>query len=168
VNYSREFGCGILGRMAYASLGVILIEKGQMSRGFKMIEESRRSSLQNDREYINALIEYMLGKVYLQMVEGGRPVRFSALVKNIGFIIKHVPKAGKKSEDHLKKAIEIATRIHADGLLGQASLNLGILYKAKQKNLLAKEYLSAAIKIFTQGESHVFLKQAKETLASLN
>jgi class 3 adenylate cyclase/tetratricopeptide (TPR) repeat protein len=168
VNYSREFGCGIIGRMAYASYGVILIEKGQMSRGFKMIEESRQSTLQNDREYINALIEYMLGKIYLQMVEGGRPVRFSALVKNIGFIMKHAPKAGKKSEGHLKNAIEIATRIRADGLIGQASLNLGILYKAKQKNLLAKEYLSAAIKIFTKGESHVFLKQAKEILASLS
>lgn len=168
VNYSREFGCGILGRMAYASYGVILIEKGQMSRGFKMIEESRRSSLQNDREYINALIEFMLGKVYLQMVESDKPVRFTTLLKNLVFIIKHVPKAGKKSEGHFKKAIEIATRIHADGLIGQASLNLGILFKAKRQNQLAKGYLSAAIKIFTKGESRAFLKQAKETLASLN
>jgi class 3 adenylate cyclase/tetratricopeptide (TPR) repeat protein len=168
VSYSQRFGCGILGRMAFASLGVILIEKGHMSRGFKMIEESRKSTLQNDREYINALIEYMLGQVYLQMVEGGKPVRFSTLVKNIGFLIKHAPNAWKKSEGHFKKAIEIATRIHADGLIGQASLNLGILYKAKRKNQLAKEFLSRAIKIFTKGESHAFLKKAKETLASLN
>jgi len=168
VDYSREFGCGILGRMAFASLGVILIEKGQMTRGFKMIEESRRLSLQNDREYINALIEYMLGKVYLQMVEGGKPVPFTTLLKNLVFIIKHVPRAGKKSEGHFKKAIEIATRIHADGLIGQASLNLGILFKARRQNRLAKEYLVAAIKIFTKGESHAFLKQAQETLASLS
>ena len=168
VNYSRQFGCGILGRLAYAGFGVILIEKGHMSRGMKMIEESRRSTLQNDREYINALIEYMLGKVYLQVVEGDKPIPFTTLVKNIGFIIKHVPKAGKKSENHFKNAIEIATRIHADGLIGQVSLNLGILYKAKQKNALAKEYLATAIKIFTKGESHAFLKQAKETLASLS
>lgn len=165
--YSRQFGCGILGRMAYASQGLILMEKGQMSRGIKIIEESRRLTQQNDREYINGLIEYMLGQVYLQMVEGGKPLSFSTLVKNMGFLIKHAPNAWRKAESHFKKTLEIASRTHAHGLLGQASLQLGILYKAKQKNQLAREYLSEAVEIFSKAESHVFLQQAQDALASL-
>jgi len=78
-----------------------------------------------------------------------------------------VPSAGKKAEDHFNKAIEVAKEIGAKGTLGQAYLDLGLLHKAKGKTDQAREYITKAIQVLDQCETEVFLKQAKEALASL-
>jgi len=63
--------------------------------------------------------------------------------------------------------IETAKEIGARGILGQAYLDLGLLHKAKGKKDKAKECISTAIGCFEQCEADVFLKQAKEAIASL-
>ena len=111
--------------------------------------------------------ELILGKVFLQMVEGAQGTNLSTLAKNVGFLIKNVPFASKKAEDHFDKAIETANEIGANGTLGEAKLDLGLLHKAKGRTKKAKDCISESIKIFEQCEAHPYLKQAKEALASL-
>jgi hypothetical protein len=89
------------------------------------------------------------------------------MLKNIGFLIKNLPGASKKAEDHFSRTIKVAKEIGANGLLGPAYLDLGLLHKAKKKNEQAKTYINEAIDIFEQGEAEVYLKQAREALASL-
>jgi len=166
-SYSRGFGCELLGTPTHALLGLVSIAKGQMGQGLKMIEEALRACHENQRRSWYATIEHILGQVYLQIVDKTAPVSLPMMAKNIGFIIRNVPSAGKKAEDHFNKAIEVAKEIGAKGTLGQAYLDLGLLHKAKGKNVQAREYITKAIQILEQCETEVFLKQAKEALASL-
>jgi len=166
-SYSRGFGCELLGTPAHALLGLGSIAKGEMGQGLKMIEEALLACHENQRRCWYATIEHALGQVYLQIVDKSTTVSLTTMAKNVGFILKNVPSAGKKAEDHFNKAIEVAKEIGAKGTLGQAYLDLGLLHKAKGKTVQSREYITKAIQILEQCETEVFLKQAKEALASL-
>lgn len=89
------------------------------------------------------------------------------MAKNIGFLIKNVPFASKKAEEHFNRAIEVAKEIGAKGTMGMAYLDLGLLYRIKGKTEQARKCISEAIQIFERTEAEEFLKQAKEALAAL-
>lgn len=167
LSFCQKFDYNIIGTSAKAGVGVLLIEKGQMSQGLQFLEEARQSSADNNREWVNALTEYLLGFVYFQIVEGGKPMNFSTIIKNLGFLVKNVPRADRKAEKHFKKAIEILSNIGANGLLGQAYFQLGLLYRLKKRAKDAKKCFSAAIKIFEQSQADIYLKQVNETMISL-
>ena len=114
-----------------------------------------------------ARFDLVLGKVYSQIVEGSGPISLSTMAKNIGFLIKNVPFASKKAEEHFNRAIEVAKEIGAKVTMGMAYLDLGLLYKMKGKTEQAKKCISEAIQIFEKCEAEGFLKQAEEALASL-
>ena len=63
--------------------------------------------------------------------------------------------------------IEVSKEIGAKGILGQAYLDLAFLHKAKNRPNQAKECVSEAIQLFEKCEADVYLKRAKEALASL-
>ena len=86
------------------------------------------------------------------MAEGAGSVSLPTIIRNFGFLIKNVPFASKKAEDHFNKAIEVAKEIRARGVLGQAYLDLGQLHKSKKRNEAAKECMSEAIQIFEETE----------------
>ena len=166
-SYSRDFGCETLGTPAHALLGLVSISKGQMGKGLKMIEESLLACHENQRRCWYATIEHALGQVYLQIVDKSATVSLTTMAKNVGFILKNVPSAGKKAEEHLNKATEVAKKIGAKGILGEAYLDLGRLHKAKGRSGQARDSFVAAVEIFEECQSEVFLKQANEALASL-
>jgi tetratricopeptide (TPR) repeat protein len=147
-------------------LGLVSIAKGQMGQGLKMIEKTLLACHENERRCWYATIEHALGQVYLQIVEKTAPVSLTTMAKNVGFILKNVPSAGKKAEDHFNKAIEVAKEIGAKGTLGQAYLDLGMLHKAKGRTDQAREYITKAVQVLEECQSEVFLKQAKEALTS--
>ncbi len=91
----------------------------------------------------------------------------STVIKNIGFLVKNVPFAAKKAEDHFNKAIEMAEQIGAKGILGMAYYDLGRLHIAKRRKDQARECISKAIDLFEQCEIETRVKRASEILASL-
>ena len=137
-----------------------------MGQGLKMIEGALRTCHENERKFWSAMIERTLGRVYLQIVDKSTTVSLTTMAKNAGFMLKNVPSAGKKAEEHFNKAIEVAKEIGAKSLQGQAYLDLGRLHKAKGKSNQAQECFTTALKIFEGCQSKVFLKQAKEALTS--
>jgi len=167
VAYSRESGAGVIGTLACIFMGALLIAKGRMSQGIKLLTEGQRTCLENQRRGIYALSEYVLAKVYSQIVEGSGPIRLSTMARNIGFLIQNVPFASKKAEEHFNRAIEVAKEIGAKSTEGMAYLDLGLLARMKGKTEQAKKCFSEAIHIFEQSEAEGFLKKAKEALASL-
>ncbi|MGZ6201502.1 MAG: AAA family ATPase [Thermodesulfobacteriota bacterium] len=167
LSYSRKFGAGWIGIQACIYMGVLLIAKGQMSQGLKLLEEGQGECLENQWRPHYARSEYALGKVYSQIVEGSGPISLSTMAKNIGFLVRNVPFASKKAEEHFSRAIEVAKEIGAKGTMGMAYLDLGLLYRTKGKTEQAKKCISEAIQIFEETEAEGFLKQAKEALASL-
>jgi tetratricopeptide (TPR) repeat protein len=89
------------------------------------------------------------------------------MAKNVGFLIKNVPFASKRAEEHFNRAIEVAKEIGAKGTMGMAYHDFGLLHRTKGKTEQARECISEAIQIFKQTDAEKFLKQAREALASL-
>ena len=166
-SFSRNFGCELLGTPTNAMLGILSIAKGQMNQGLSMVEQALRTMLESKRRCWYSAIEHSLGQVYLQIVNKSVPVTLSTMVKNIGFILRNVPSAGTKAEEHFKKAIQVAKEIGAKGILAETYLDLGLLHKAKGRTEQARECITESVQIFEQYEAEARLKQAKETLASL-
>ena len=147
--------------------GILLTARGEMARGLRTIEEALATLVEGERQFYVALTEYILGKIYLEIVQGGGPVRLAVLVKNIGFLIKQVPAADKKAAAHFDSAIRLSRELGARNLLGQAFLDLGLLHKAKGRPDRARECISESARIFEQCEAQTFLRKAREELASL-
>ncbi len=64
------------------------------------------------------------------------------MAKNVGFLVKNVPFAGKKAEEHFNKAIEVFEEIGAKGFLATAYRDLGLLYKARKITDQARQCIS--------------------------
>jgi tetratricopeptide (TPR) repeat protein len=153
--------------MAGILMGLTYIASGQMSKGLKMVENVRDMFQINKRRGRLAMPEYILGKIYLQIAVGENLPSFSILVRNIGFMVKNVPAAGKKAEDYFRRSIEAAKEVGAKSWIAVSYHDLGLLHKAKKRTDQAKDCFINAIELFEQIEAEVYLKQAKESLASL-
>jgi tetratricopeptide (TPR) repeat protein len=166
VSFCKEYEFDWAGMPAQVFLGTVMIAKGNMNQGFKMIDEAHQSFIREERKYYMAMTEYILGKIYSQIVEGSGSVSPLSLVKNISFLVKNVPFADKKADMHFNKAIEIANEIGAKSVTGPAYFDWGLLHKAKKRNDRARECISNAIQIFKECEADIYLQQARDALAS--
>jgi tetratricopeptide (TPR) repeat protein len=167
VAFCQDSGAWAAGIPAQVFAGAVLIAKGQMDLGLKRLKEGKQELLAsgNILDYLSC--EYILGKVFSQIAKGAEPIHLSKIVKNIGFIAKNVPFAGKKAEGHFKKVIEVAEEMGAKIIKGGACLDLGLLYKDRKRKDQANQFISEAVKLFEQCGADVYLKQANEALASL-
>jgi tetratricopeptide (TPR) repeat protein len=166
ISYMDNFGCEIFSPAILPLFGIIKIKKGDMSRGLKMIEDTRSSSTAKNWGYGIALSEYVLGNLYFQMAYGERPGNLS-IIRNIGFLAKNVPFASKKAEDYLIKAVENAKNYGAKGIQGWAYLDLGNLYGIRKRNAQAREYISQAVQVFEEIEAKGYLTKAMQALDEL-
>ena len=165
--FAEQCSVNCIGTPGRSLLGVITILKGDLTRGLKILEETKKESIRNERKYLTVFSDYTLGRVYSQLAEGGQNTSFSMVANNIGFLVRNVPFAAKKAEDYFLAAIQGASEIGAKGIHGRASLDLGHLYKLKGRTDEARKYITEAIRLFEECEADVFLKQAKEALAAL-
>jgi len=166
IDFSEKHGMGQICLISQCFLAPILIAKGHMKQGTELLEKARKTLITNQRRVWYALSEYIFGEVNSQIATGPKP-SLSIMAKNIGFLVKNVPFATKKAEEHFNKAIELLKEIGAKGFLGRVYLSLGLLYKASKRSEQAKECILEAINIFQEGEAEVWLKQANEALDSL-
>ena len=166
MDFSRKYALGLLQSPAGGLQGLVSIANGDLSRGMSILQDMRKLWLENHRRSLYVASEYMLGKVYLQIMKSARPVGFSNILKNIGFLIRAFPNAARRSEDHLLKAIKYAKEIGAMSILGQASLDLGLLHRAKGREEQAKKWIIEATRVFENCKAEVYLKQASEALVA--
>jgi tetratricopeptide (TPR) repeat protein len=164
--YCEEHGAGPVGALSRTALSSIYLVKGELSRGVKMGEELIGCHKENESRWRLAHHLCWLGNVYLRMAQRKGSTKFSILARNLRFIIRNILVAGRKAEEYLKKSVEVASQIGAIGLLGQASLGLGVLYKAKGRTDVAGKYISMAIEAFEKCGAEGYLKQAREALAT--
>jgi tetratricopeptide (TPR) repeat protein len=168
ISFSQKFGVEGMGTPAQGLLGAVLVAKGQMARGIALLEDVQRKWLKNKSRWRYIHSEFVFGNIYSKLAERAAPISLLTIIKNLGFLAKNVPFAYKKAEYHFHKAIEAAKETGANGMLGQAYLDLGLLHKAKGKKIQAEKCLAEAIRYFEQCEAETFQRKAKETLASLS
>ena len=166
LNFCEKHGLGQMSVICQTFLAPILIAKGDMKQGTELLEKAQETFIRNQRRVWYALSENILGEVNSQIATGPKP-SLSIMTKNIGFLVKHVPFAGKKAEEHFNKAIELFQEIGAKSFLGQAYLSLGLLYKASKRPDQARQCILKAIDLFEECEAEAFLNKANEALDSL-
>jgi tetratricopeptide (TPR) repeat protein len=148
-------------------LALILFSKGHLTKGMRIVNDVQKYHLENGFRCRYAVAEYMLGRVYLRVVQKVDPINLLHMARNVVFLVKNVPFAAKKSEIHFRNAIETSKEIGAKGILGQSYLYLGILHKEKKRASPARESISEAIQLFKECRADMYLKQAEEVMASL-
>jgi tetratricopeptide (TPR) repeat protein len=166
-DFSDQFGVEWMGTPAHVFRGVAMIAKGDLKQGIKALEDGKRMWQQIGRKWCHAQASYILGRVYSEIVGGAASFSLPKIAKNIGFLAKSVPTAGKKAEGHFNDVIEITKELGAKALLGQALLDLGLLHRAKGRKEKARECFAEAINALEQCEADVYLRQAREALDSL-
>ena len=168
IEHSESFGYEWVGAYSQAMKGMVLIAQGDLKQGLSLYENVMRVWFENKSLYRYAAGKYLMGRIYSKIAQGvaGRK-DFFLLMKNIVFLIKTLPFARKKAEEYFTMAIKMTGEIGAKSYLGQAYLELGKLHKAKGKVEKARECISNAVEAFEQCEADVFLKQAKEVMATL-
>lgn len=167
VCFAEENGTETCGTPASMMLGLVSIAKGHMNQGMKMIEEGLRILRENEKKTQVAKFEQALGQFYLEMAAKTAPVNLSLMVRNVGFLLRNVPSAAKRSEAHFTKAIEIAEEIGAAAILGQACLGLGQLHKATGKTAQARERITKSTQVFEECGAEGLLKRARQELKDL-
>ena len=165
--YSDKYGYGVIRLFAIAYLGVVAVYKGHISQGLEMLESAVHRSLKTGRKSIYVHLEHAFGKIYLHLAKRTDPVSFTLSAQDIGFLMKHISSASKTAEKHLSQAIQVSKAIGANGILGQAYLDLGRLHKFKGRKTAALKCLNDAAQIFEFCEAAKYLEQTKATIASL-
>lgn len=166
--YSDEYGCEALGTSAQVFLAVLLISRGKLAQGLRDLNKLASSTASNGRYYPSSFIEHIQGTVYLRLLQRESSLNVWGLIRNLGFLVKTLPKAANKAEHHLEQAISIASRIGSTNLVGQASLDLGRLYHMKKKNQQSSDHIERAITIFENIGASVHLENAKNEQIELN
>ena len=166
IDFAEKRGMGEATLISQCFLAPILIAEGHMKQGTALLEKVRKNLITNQRRVWYAVSELILGEVNLQIATGPKP-SLATMAKNIGFLVKNVPFASKKSEEHFNKAIELLKEIGAKGFLGPVYLSLGLLNKASKRNEQARQYIMKAINVFQECDALIYLEQAKEELASV-
>jgi class 3 adenylate cyclase/tetratricopeptide (TPR) repeat protein len=167
MRFSDQYGAEFVGTPALSFMGFALTATGDLDRGLELVGRAEEIYLKTNRRCLYASMQISYGQLYLKIVEGEGPKSFSFMVKNIRSLVKLVPGAAGKAEEHFIKAIEVAGEIDARVLLAQAHLGLGLLHRAKGRTEKAKESISLSIEIFGEIGAGAFLKQAQEALAIL-
>jgi class 3 adenylate cyclase/tetratricopeptide (TPR) repeat protein len=166
IDFCEKHGMGQVSVINQCFLSPILIAHGHMKIGTELLEKVRRNCITNQRRVWYAVSEYLIGEVNSQIATGPKP-SLSIMAKNVGFLVKNVPFAAKKAEEHFNKAIELFKEIDAKGLLGSVYLSLGMLLKARKRTDQARECILEAINLFKECEAEGWLKQANEALEAL-
>lgn len=168
IEYNEKFGFEWVGEISQMLQGAVFIAQGNLQKGISLYENMNQNLLKNNCLYKYAHGNYIMGMVYLKIARKGEEKKdFSFFLKNIDFLIENIPFAHKKAEEHFKIAIKTAEEIGAKGVLGQAYHELGKLHKDRGEIENARVFINKAIENFGRCHADVFLKQAREALASL-
>ena len=147
--------------------GVFLVENGEMNRGMKLIQEAVRELHQDDRKGLLPVVSLALGRIYIEIVKGEKPVSPMGLLRNIGFVLHHALPAEKKALAFLQEAVETADALGAVGIAGQAHLELGMLHRLRKRAGPAQVHLEKAAVMLRRVGAHQYLKQAEAAIAAL-
>ena len=164
VQYGKAWGCESISSPAYLFQGVLMIRRGHMSQGLRIIRQKLLDCRANERIFGIVWIEYLLGKIFLQLAERREKLPLMTAIRNMGFLVRYLPTAARRASQHFQNAIAAAQSIGARGILGQAYLDLGHLYQLVGRREAARQCLIQAAEQFEGCGAASYLEQARAAL----
>ena len=150
ISFCHRSGYEYIGTSANALSSLIAVARGNIGAGVKALNQYASQSMAEGKHYHAQTFHYLLGSIYLKMAMREGAFGVSMVMKNLPFLVTHLPRAAKHAEDHFNVAIRIAGQINAMGIKGQALLDLGRLYQSRNRNDLALQLIKESIALFKQ------------------
>jgi class 3 adenylate cyclase/tetratricopeptide (TPR) repeat protein len=164
----QNLGMDYIALWAKYLYGAVLMARGIYSQGMKIITEAAQVLTKNGRFLSLHFLEFALAEIYFQMATRRRRLGFWTFFKNLSFILKEVPFAGRKAETYLRKTIQVGQEIGAkDFVQGRALLDLGLLYQLNGEKQQAQECLVEAQLILSRCNSEIYAQRVQEALAAI-
>jgi tetratricopeptide (TPR) repeat protein len=164
LEFARTIDCSYLGTPARCFLAVVLTAEGRFCEGMSMLTSARQWWAENRALWRYTFSELIIGDIYAALALRAAPVSWKHIIKNGLFLAKTLPGAGRNAAHHYRRAIELAHRIGAGVIEGQAHLSLGRLYKARKEYQKAVECFIAARNLFKACEAGALFEQAEQEL----
>lgn len=164
--YSRQFDADIINTPSRALMGLVSIASGYPAKGLKMLHRSQQEHREKGRKYALVNVEYLIGRLFLLILSGA--ARQLPLSKRANIFMRIMPFCALKARCYFERSADWAEEIGAQGIKGQAYLDLGTLYLKKGKKTKARKYLSQALLIFKKYNSTTYLYQTGKLLESLD
>lgn len=162
-----NFGYEYVGTSASAFYGVVSASMGRLGRGVALIRARIDAHRKRGKHNHDLIFTHMLGRFYLALLQGGRPLNLRSLLANAGFLLFNRPVAARLAERYLKEAIAIGNRIHARQRLALACLDLGRLYTHKRRFDEARRQIQRSIELFDRCGADMLILEARAALAAL-
>jgi class 3 adenylate cyclase/tetratricopeptide (TPR) repeat protein len=167
--FCKDLGIDYIVTAAQVLRGAVLVAKGQLSEGIKILEKDLRIFEDNGRFFSLYVMETALAEIYFRIASRVRALKLTDAVKNLGFIITKLPFSKHRAEAYLNKVIQVGREVESQGFVqGQALLNLGCLHQLNEKTASARECFVEALQILEQCTAETCLQQAQEALASVS
>jgi class 3 adenylate cyclase/tetratricopeptide (TPR) repeat protein len=167
MRFCESSGYEYIGTSATALSSVVTVARGHLWSGVRAIRKHIKRSLAEGKVYHAQTSHFILGSIYLKLALHQGKLAGGALLRNMPFLVWHLPGAAGKAEHHFKTAVRLADRIGALGLKAQACLDLGRLYRSRRKNELAEPLIRQSMGLFGKLGADCHLQQAATELNSL-
>ena len=161
MHFTETYGYEYLGTAAQALAGMVTLTRGNLGAGVRTILDRMEAFRAKGKRYHLMTFQYLLGKVYSGMALQQEPLRLGLILKNLPFLIRHLPFASRKAEMNFKQTLVEAEAIGAMGIAGQIYFDLAQLYAARGKRALAKDACDRCIAIFQACDANVYLAKAR-------
>jgi class 3 adenylate cyclase/tetratricopeptide (TPR) repeat protein len=167
--FCKDLGIDYIVTAAQVLRGAVLVAKGRLSCGIKILEKDLRIFEDNGRFFSLYVMETAVAEIYFRIAIRARTLNPMDVIKNLGFIITKLPFSRRRAEAYLNKIIQVGREVESQGFVqGQALLNLGILHRLNRKTASARECFAEALQILERCASETYLQQAREALASVS
>jgi tetratricopeptide (TPR) repeat protein len=167
VDYCDQLGSERVGDPARIYLGAVTMLKGRMTQGLDLIEKTALRCQEEGRLLWLAMAEMALGRVFMMISLRSTPLSLRNVAKNLGFLAKNVPQAGRRAEKHLRRAIDLSKEMGSLYIASLASFDLGLYYRELNRPDQAGEYLAQAADGFSRFGADPLKDQVRAELAGL-
>jgi len=167
--FCKDLGIDYIVTAAKVLRGAVLVGKGRLSSGIKILGKDLGIFEDNGRLFSLYVMETALAEIYFRIAIRAQALNLIDVIKNLGFIITILPFSRRRAEAYLNKIIQVGREVESQGFVqGQALLNLGCLHRLNGKMASARECFAEALQILERCTSETYLQQAREALASVS
>jgi tetratricopeptide (TPR) repeat protein len=160
LHHTQAYGYEYLGTAAQALAGMVALAQGNLAAGIKTISDRMDTFKAKGKTYHVMTFTYLLGKVYWQLAMKKGPLNWRLLVKNLPFLVRHLPIAARMAEAYFQEALAMAESMGAEGIAGQIHFDMAQLYDRARKTGAARQCLHRSIAVFQVCEADMHLQEA--------
>ncbi len=148
-------------------VGVGTVLSGDMARGVGMIEDAAAAAERQGQTASRAFGDLFLGETYLQMATGRDKPPFAVVLRNLPFLLRTLPFAGRRARACLERALEECRALQAPSFVARCLYDLGCLDKVGKRTREARAKFEEAREMASSVEATTLLADIEAARAEL-